>query len=151
MAPEAEAVKEEAPKAEAETVKPEGDDLADLVENLNTDSAAAAANQEAQIAEYKRNNPLFALLNTPISENGQASRGPVVGAYVHYSDTAKVNEMLQSRIAKTVLPQDVRFCWSVKPVDERGSFYQLIALKAKADGRASLEGDVITDARADFS
>ena len=151
MAPEAEAVKEEAPKAEAETVKPEGDDLADLVENLNTDSAAAAANQEAQIAEYKRNNPLFALLNTPISENGQASRGPVVGAYVHYSDTAKVNEMLQSRIAKTVLPQDVRFCWSVKPVDERGSYYQVIALKAKADGRASLEGDVITDARADFS
>ena len=150
MAPEAEAVKEEAPKVEAETVKPEGDDLADLVENLNTDSAAAAANQEAQIAEYKRNNPLFALLNTPISENGQASRGPVVGAYVHYSDTAKVNEMLQSRIAKTVLPQDVRFCWSVKPVDERGSYYHVIALKANADGRARLEGDVISDARRDF-
>ena len=151
MAPEAEAVKEEAPKAEAKEEKAEGDDLADLVENLNADSVAAAANQEAQIAEYKRNNPLFALLNTPINENGQASRGPVVGAYVHYSDTAKVNEMLQSRIAKTVLPQDVRFCWSVKPVDERGSYYQVIALKAKADGRASLEGDVITDARADFS
>ena len=151
MAPEAEVVKEEAPKAEAKEEKAEGDDLADLVENLNADSVAAAANQEAQIAEYKRNNPLFALLNTPINENGQASRGPVVGAYVHYSDTAKVNEMLQSRIAKTVLPQDVRFCWSVKPVDERGSYYQVIALKAKADGRASLEGDVITDARADFS
>ncbi len=146
---------EEAPKAEAqaqaqEAPKAENDELAALVDNLGNDSAAAEADQAAQIAEYKKNNPLFAILNPAISQNGQAYRGPVVGT-VHYVDTAKVNAMLNSQIAKAVLPRDVRFFWTVKAIDEAGSFYQLVALKSQRDGRASLEGDVITDARADFS
>ena len=138
-----EAQAEEAPKAES-------DDLADLVENIDADSVAAEADQAAQIAEYKKNNPLFAVLNPSINQAGQAYRGPVVGT-VHYVDTAKVSAMLNSQIAKAVLPRDVRFYWTVKSIDEANAYYQLVALKAQRDGRASLEGDVITDARADFS
>ena len=148
-----EAAAEEAPKAEevkAEEPKAEGDELAELVDNLGTDSAAIEADQAAQLAEYKKNNPLFAVLNPSINQAGQAYRGPVVGT-VHYVDTAKVNAMLNSQIAKAVLPRDARFFWTVKAIDEAGSYYQLVALKAQRDGRASLEGDVITDARADFS
>jgi SecD/SecF fusion protein len=130
---------EEAPKAEA-------DELAELL----GDSTAAEADQAAQIAEYKKNNPLFAILNPSINQAGQAYRGPVVGT-VHYTDTAKVNAMLNSQIAKAVLPRDARFYWTVKAIDEANAYYQLVALKAQRDGRASLEGDVITDARADFS
>ena len=130
---------EEAPKAEA-------DELAELL----GDSTAAEADQAAQIAEYKKNNPLFAILNPSINQAGQAYRGPVVGT-VHYTDTAKVNAMLNSQIAKAVLPRDARFFWTVKAIDEANAYYQLVALKAQRDGRASLEGDVITDARADFS
>ena len=147
-------VTEEAPKAEEaeveEAPKAENDDLADLVENLGTDSVEAEADQAAQLAEYKKNNPLFAILNPSVNQAGQAYRGPVVGT-VHYVDTAKVNAMLNSQIAKAILPRDVRFFWTVKPIDEAGSYFQLVALKAQRDGRASLEGDVITDARADFS
>ena len=131
---------EEAPKAE-------GDDLAAL---LGDSTASAEADQAAQIAEYKKSNPLFAVLNPSINQAGQAYRGPVVGT-VHYTDTAKVNAMLNSQIAKAVLPRDARFYWTVKAIDEANSYYQLVALKAQRDGRASLEGDVITDARADFS
>ena len=138
-----EAQAEEAPKAES-------DDLADLVENIDADSVAAEADQAAQIAEYKKNNPLFAVLNPSINQAGQAYRGPVVGT-VHYVDTAKVSAMLNSQIAKAILPRDVRFYWTVKSIDEANAYYQLVALKAQRDGRASLEGDVITDARADFS
>lgn len=138
-----EAQAEEAPKAES-------DDLADLVENIDADSVAAEADQAAQVAEYKKNNPLFAVLNPSINQAGQAYRGPVVGT-VHYVDTAKVSAMLNSQIAKAVLPRDVRFYWTVKSIDEANAYYQLVALKAQRDGRASLEGDVITDARADFS
>ena len=94
---------------------------------------------------------MFAILNPRINNAGQAGRGPVVGEAVHYTDTAKVNAMLSSTIAKQVLPRDLRLKWTVKAIDEAGSYYQLVALKAQRDGRASLEGDVITDARADFS
>ena len=141
-------VEEEAPKAEAkaEAPKAEGDELAELL----GDSTTAEADQAAQIAEYKKNNPLFAILNPSINQAGQAYRGPVIGT-VHYVDTAKVNAMLNSQIAKAVLPRDARFYWTVKAIDEANAYYQLVALKAQRDGRASLEGDVITDARADFS
>ncbi|MBR4499262.1 MAG: protein translocase subunit SecDF [Paludibacteraceae bacterium] len=144
-APEA----EEAPKAEevkAEEPKAESDELAELL----GDSTAAEADQAAQIAEYKKSNPLFAILNPSINQAGQAYRGPVIGT-VHYVDTAKVNAMLNSQIAKAILPRDARFYWTVKAIDEANAYYQLVALKAQRDGRASLEGDVITDARADFS
>ena len=134
----------------AEAPKAEGDELADLVDNLGADSLAAEADQAAQLAEYKKNNPLFAILNPSVNQAGQAYRGPVVGT-VHYVDTAKVNAMLNSQIAKAVLPRDARFYWTVKAIDEANAYYQLVALKAQRDGRASLEGDVITDARADFS
>ena len=141
---------EEAPKAEEvkaeEAPKAEGDELAELL----GDSAAVEADQAAQIAEYKKTNPLFAILNPSINQAGQAYRGPVVGT-VHYTDTAKVNAMLNSQIAKAVLPRDARFYWTVKAIDEANAYYNLVALKAQRDGRASLEGDVITDARADFS
>ena len=120
-APKAEEVKaEEAPKAE-------GDELAELL----GDSAAAEADQAAQIAEYKKNNPLFAILNPSINQAGQAYRGPVVGT-VHYVDTAKVNAMLNSQIAKAVLPRDARFYWTVKAIDEANAYYQLVALKGTA-------------------
>ena len=137
------------PKAE-EAPKAENDELAELVDNLGADSAAVQADQAAQLAEYKKNNPLFAILNPSVNQAGQAYRGPVVGT-VHYTDTAKVNAMLNSQIAKAVLPRDARFYWTVKAIDEANAYYQLVALKAQRDGRASLEGDVITDARADFS
>ena len=152
----ASAPQEEAEEVKAEEVKPaeapkaESDELAELVDNLGADSVAAEADEAAQLAEYKKHNPLFAILNPSVNQAGQAYRGPVVGT-VHYVDTAKVNAMLNSPIAKSVLPRDARFFWTVKAIDEANAYYQLVALKAQRDGRASLEGDVITDARADFS
>ena len=150
-APEAEeAVNNQPAEVSKEAPQAEGDELASLVDSLGVDSAALAADEAAQIAEYKKNNPLFGILNPSVNQAGQAYRGPVIGT-VHYVDTAKVNAMLNSQIAKAVLPRDARFYWTVKAIDEAGSYYQLVALKAQRDGRASLEGDVITDARADFS
>ena len=128
-------------------------EVAPVAETNTIDSlvAATAEETEAENSEayenYKKQNPLLALLNY----QGQVYRGPVVGTAI-YTDTAAVNQMLSSQLAKGILPRDVKFCWTVKPIDERETLYQLIALKmVNRDGRASLEGDVITDARADFS
>jgi len=126
------------------------DDVDALVEDLAADSLAQLeADQKAAVEEYKKNNPLFAVLNPSVNQAGQAYQGPVVGT-VHYSDTAKVMAMLNSQVAKSVLPRELRLCWTVKAIDAAESFYQLVALKSQTNGRPSLEGDVITDARADF-
>ena len=115
------------------------------------DSAAEEAKERAEELEnYKKNHPFFYILNPSLTQTGQAYRSPVVGT-VHYTDTAKVMAVLNSQQAKQILPREVRFRWTVKAIDEANSLYQLVALKAQRDGRPSLEGDVITDARADFS
>ena len=143
----------EAAQEEVEVVEEEEvvvDDVEALVEDLATDSLAQLEKeQQAAVEEYKKNNPLFAVLNPSVNQAGQAYRGPVVGT-VHYSDTAKVMAMLNSQVAKSVLPRELKLCWTVKAIDEAESFYQLVALKSQTNGRPSLEGDVITDARADF-
>lgn len=131
-------------------------EVVETIETMETtalDELVAATETEVEVENnqaydnYKKQNPLFAALNY----TGQVYRGPVVGTVV-YTDTAAVNKMLSSQLAKSILPRDVKFCWTVKPVDERETMYQLVALKmVNREGRASLEGDVITDARADFS
>ena len=145
-APAEEAEKE----AKVEEQVTDSSDLAALVENLAEDTLALVEDNAAAVEQYKKDHPLFAIMTPSFNQAGQAYRGPVIGT-VHYTDTARVNAMLHSTIAKQVLPRDLRFFWTVKAIDEAGAYYQLVGLKAQRDGRASLEGDVITDARADFS
>ena len=133
-----------------EAAQAEADDLDALVDDLAADNLAQAeADQKAAFEEYKKANPLFAALQPSVSPTGQPYQGPVVGT-AHYTDTAKVMAMLQSQTAKSLLPRELRLCWTVKAIDEAEAYYQLVALKSQTSGRPSLEGDVITDARADF-
>ena len=127
------------------------DDVDALVEGLAAADSLAQleADQKAAFEEYKKNNPLFAIMQMSVNQAGQAYRGPVVGT-AHYTDTAKVMAMLNSQVAKAVLPRELKLCWTVKAIDAAEAYYQLVALKSQTNGRPSLEGDVITDARADF-
>ena len=145
----------EAAQAEVEEVEVVEEVVADDVDAL-VDGLAAAdslaqleADKKAAFEEYKKNNPLFAIMQMSVNQAGQAYRGPVVGT-VHYTDTAKVMAMLNSQVAKAVLPRELKLCWTVKAIDAAEAYYQLVALKSQTNGRPSLEGDVITDARADF-
>ena len=142
-------------KAESQKSKAESTENATVDELTQAiaanDSAAEAQKEQAEAVEnYKKAHPLFFILNPSVNQAGQAYRGPVVGT-VHYTDTARVMAALTSQQAKQILPRELRFRWTVKAIDEANSLYQLVALKAQRDGRPSLEGDVITDARADFS
>ena len=127
------------------------DDIEKLLADANVeeDTTEQEVDKSVDVEKYKRENPLFYRLNPSVSQTGQIARGPVVGMAL-YTDTAKINEMLSSSFAKSVLPRDLKLFWTVKAINEAGTVYQLVALKSQ-QGKASLEGDVITDARADFS
>jgi len=87
------------------------------------------------------------------------SNGPLVGT-VAGRDTAKVNYYFNLDQVKAVIPRDLKLLWTVKPLSEKelkslpGNFkpkenyYQLIAIKSTHDGRAPLEGDAVSSARA---
>ena len=114
-----------------------------------TDSLAAAlngaANNEAALAQMKKEHPLAAVLQ-------MGGYGCVVG-YANYKDTAEVNKLLSMKEAKTILPKELRLKWGVKAADfdKTGQIYELYAIKAtERNGKAPLEGDVITDARDEF-
>ena len=145
-----EAAQAEVAPAKEEVKAEAADELDALVEDLAADSLAQSeADQQAAYEEYKKANPLFTALQPAVSAAGQPFQGPVVGT-AHYTDTAKVMAMLNSQVAKALLPRELRLCWTVKAIDEAEAYYQLVALKSQTSGRPSLEGDVITDARADF-
>ncbi len=126
--------------AEADTTKTEAEQLAASIEN---DSV------KKDVEQWRAEHPLFAKLQLNVGEGGQVGMGPVVGM-AHYTDTAKINAMLTGTQARQILPNDICFRWTVKAIDNANAYYQLVALRGH-NGRASLEGDVITDARADFS
>ncbi len=98
--------------------------------------AAAPAKQQAR--------PLMALINA--QQLNPAS--PVVGM-VDVKDTAAVNEIIHSQVAKQYLPTDLKLCWTVKAVDEGGRMFQLVALRT-VQGKPVLTGDVVTDATSEF-
>lgn len=122
------------------------DSLKAVLQNKN-----ASATDSAKVLEKsQKENPLFAILQVNV-QGGQVARGPVVG-YAHSKDTAQINSYFKIKQVKESLPRDLGLRWSVKSIDAKGEIFQLIAIKiTNRDGRAPLAGDVITDARADFS
>ena len=109
------------------------------------DSLAAAlkggsASQEADLAQYKKEHPLFALMQ--VNPNG----GPVA-AYVNYKDTAEVNKYLAMPEVQAIFPKDLRLKWGVAAIDAKGQTFELYCIRStERNGRAPLEGDVIVDA-----
>ncbi|MDA3865703.1 MAG: protein translocase subunit SecD, partial [Salinivirgaceae bacterium] len=122
---------------------------------LTEDSTLISEDTEEDLsrAEMKKQNPLFSILMPRVSRDGNLMEGASVG-YAHFSDTAEVNNYLSMPEIKELFPRSMRvqFKWNVKPIDEAGNVFELVALKTtNRDGEPALVGDVITDARADFS
>ena len=113
----------------------------------NNAAKAAASSESAQLAQAKKTNPLLAVLQ--LAPQGSLS---VVG-YANVRDTAAVNKIIYSAVAKQLLPSDLKLLWGAKPADGLSvkNVYELYALKiTQSNGHAPLEGDVITDAKDEF-
>ena len=106
------------------------------------------ATPESELEQAKKQHPLLAFLQT--TGSGSLS---LVG-YASARDTAAINKAIYGQVAKQVLPTDLRLMWSAKPTDniQAKNIYELHALKVTTtNGRAPLEGDVITDASDQFN
>ena len=118
---------------------------------INKDASAAetaAAQADAQTEQAHKLHPLLSRLQT--TPQGSLS---IVG-YAHVRDTAAIDKIIYSEAAKRVLPSDLKLMWSAKPTDglSAKNIFELHALKVtQSNGRAPLEGDVITDARDEFN
>ena len=113
----------------------------------DTKKADVKATPDAQLAAAKKQHPLLAMLQTT---NGNSLA--LVG-YASVRDTAAINKLIYSQLAKQVLPSDVKLLWGAKPADGLSvkNIFELYALKVTTTtGRAPLEGDVITDAKDQF-
>ena len=124
----------------AEETAAEGEDLlAQELQQAENDAAAEAA--------YRKQNPLFSVLQ-PSGARGYACIG-----YAHYADTALVNKYLAMPQVKQMFPPEFKAMWSVKAsaMDPNQNIFELVAIKATSrDGKAPLDGGVVTDARVQY-
>ncbi len=124
------------------------DELMDL---LGTD-----LDEELDVNEdMARNNPLFAVLNMNIFMDPQTGQpflgnGPIVGAAA-VQDTARVNRYLRQPNIRSLFPRELKLLWTIKPQRDESNVLQLIAIKVPTRGEPPLTGEVIVDARQDFS
>ena len=140
--------------ATAEAEAAASDSVADTKSDLAAKLAQAgkkddkAADAKA-LADAKKQNPLFGLQLV----QGQ---GLAIVGYALARDTADIDKVIYSDVASTVLPAECKLRWGAKPEDfggenTRGDVFALYALKiTEPNGRAPLEGDVITSSKDDF-
>ena len=135
----------EAEEAPADTAKVATDLASAIAEN--SEEAPAANASAADIEKAHKANPLRSSLQL-----AQGAYGCVVG-FASKRDMDDIDELLASPEAKEILPSDLRLKWGVKGMGEgaNANVYELYAIKVtERNGRAPLEGDVVTDASDSF-
>lgn len=118
-----------------------------------TDSVVAAqvkkqAKEAAANAVNEKENPLFSVLQ-PSGFKNNACIG-----FANAADTAKVNRYLKLPQVADLFPPEFKPMWTVKPSTyvQGSNIYELVAIKSTSrDGKAPLDGGVVTDARVEYS
>ncbi|MBQ9645279.1 MAG: protein translocase subunit SecDF, partial [Prevotella sp.] len=128
-------------EAVADTAKAQSDLAAKLAKN---DVESASTDEELE--RLKKQNPLI-MLDTRYA-------GLAMVGYANAHDTADINKVIYSEIAKKVLPNDLKLLWGAKAErmrDVKAEIYALYAIKVTApSGKAPLAGEVITNAKDEF-
>ena len=129
--------------------------VVDTAKAATGDLAAKLAKKETKATDVKakaealKQNPLFAVFQ-PINQ------GLAIVGYANARDTADVNKVIYSDVAATIFPAELKLRWGAKAEDfggqnTHGDVFALYALKiTEPNGRAPLEGDVITNSKDDF-
>lgn len=143
------ALKAQLAEAPATEVAEEAETETKQAEGLLAEVAAGTAAEEAvetETGRYDRErNPLFAVLDPAFAG------GAAIGA-AYKADMAAVEEYLALPAVRECFPADLEFKWAVKGSDAMDGRYQLFAIRvATPDGKAPLDGSVVTEAREQYA
>ena len=141
-------VAEAAEKSDTQELIDSAKNALDAAADKISEAETGQINADADLERVRRQNPLLAYLDTRFA-------GLALLGYANANDIAKINEVINSDVAKKVLPADLRLLWSAKPArleGAKGDYYELYAIKVTdPNGKAPLSGDVIVNAKDDFS
>ena len=143
-------------KAEASRGTKEEEVVADttaVAENAEAASenveATDSTKAEETVAETEGDSE-YSIFNRLIPQAGNRSvGGPVVG-FAKKADMESIMDDLNRKEIKSLFKKDLSFAWGFKELKEAPGYYELYALKASKDGKAALNGEVVTDARQEF-
>jgi SecD/SecF fusion protein len=151
------------------TIKPDSLKNDSINKSVSTPSVNA---QDTAIKGFKKRAPLFSVFQNAFSlvplkgritldEKGNPkayAEGPAIGIATSKADTALVNSYLKIAQSKNVFPSKLKFMWGNKEVETKqdgkvvGTYFELFAIKqTDRKGKAALSGDIITEARKDYS
>ena len=134
---------EELEAAKEEAAAPADGAAASLIEEVGQ---AAETEENVAAQRYTReNNPLLALLNPDYAG------GAVIGA-ANAADIATIDKYLALPEVRDCFPSDVAFKWAIKGDPQADGRFFLYTIKVeRPDGKAPLDGSVISDARAAYA
>ncbi|WP_224998588.1 protein translocase subunit SecDF [Cesiribacter sp. SM1] len=143
--------------AEAKAAATPADELASLLSagdtisaaGTATDSVAAIANPTEVAAAADSLAPSPADQLSPLFSKLKSQYSLVYAL----EDTAAINQFLATKEIQELLPHALAFKWEVKATaaEDGAQYLELYALKKESNGKAALNGEVVTDARQDFS
>ncbi|PRY89967.1 protein translocase subunit SecDF [Mongoliibacter ruber] len=130
--------------AEQKSASQESPATDDQDEEEMTEEEELASELERQLAEESGSDD-FSSEVSPIFSLTRSNQGLVY----EVRDTVTINRILAREDVKSLLPRNVKFLWSVKPITEGNmELLELFGIRYnRASDQAPLEGDVITDAR----
>ena len=120
-------------------------------ETAEAKTAADSAAKAAEKAAAPKDGELTLAQLTGFEALLSAQPGSPVLGYVAAGDTAAVNAIINSPVAKTILPADLKLAWTVKgeKMQNGHEAFQLVALRT-VNGQPVLNGDVVTRATSEF-
>ncbi len=140
-----------AKKAEATrgTVKVEADTVAEpAIAEADTTAAADSTKAEENVADATDTE--YSIFNRLLQQAGGRTVGGACIGFAKKADMESIMADLNRKEVKGLFKKDLEFAWGFKELKEAPGYYELIALKASKDGKAALNGEVVTDARQEF-
>jgi SecD/SecF fusion protein len=125
--------------------------LEDLLAGDDTSANGLESEIQFDRETFRKQNPLFNVLQPAVTREGQFLPGPVVG-YAFVSDTAEVNRLLKDEVAAAAIPSDIKLLWSAKsrPAEEKNILDLYAIAVSNRERKADLDGSVIVEARQDY-